>query len=115
MSTFEDIDHENEQSIDEELNFDQLLTVTGPSTYLFDHVMTSDKDALLAFYKKINDIDDFMSFTDIDFKQTYSVTSNPDIRITFSTILVKIILSVQSWYCHVQQKTLEIQILFSIP
>jgi hypothetical protein len=50
MSTFEDIVHENEQSLDQELNIDQLITVSGAITYLVDHVMTSDKDALVAFF-----------------------------------------------------------------
>jgi hypothetical protein len=106
LSTFEDVDHENEQNLDQELKFDQLFTVSGAITYLVDHVMTSDKDALLAFFAihGINDIDDFMCFTDIDFKQTYSVTSDPDIPITLSTMLVKILLSFQSWYGNVQQE-----------
>jgi hypothetical protein len=106
MSTFEDIDHENEQSLDKELYIDQIFIVSGVITYLVHHVMTSDKDALLAFFDihGIDDIDDFMCFTDLDFKQNYSDTSNPAIPITLSTILVKRLLSIQSWYCHMQQE-----------
>jgi hypothetical protein len=29
MSTFDDIDHENEQSLDQELDIDQLITISG--------------------------------------------------------------------------------------
>jgi hypothetical protein len=83
MSTFDDIDHKNEQLLDQELDIDQLFNVSGAMTYLVIHVMTSDKYALLAFFDihGINDSDDFMSFTYIDFQQNYSVTSNPDIPI----------------------------------
>jgi hypothetical protein len=49
MSNIDDIDHENEQSLDQELNTDQLFTVSGAITYLVNHVMASDKDALIAF------------------------------------------------------------------
>jgi hypothetical protein len=44
ISTFEDIDHENDQCLDQELNIDQILNVSGAITYLVDHVMTSDKE-----------------------------------------------------------------------
>jgi hypothetical protein len=103
MTTFEEIDQENEQDLAQDI--DQLFTVSGALTYLVNHVMTSDKDSLLAFFAmhSINDIDDFMCFTDIDFKQTYSVTSNPDTPITLATILVNQLLSIQSWFGHVQQ------------
>jgi hypothetical protein len=105
-SKFEDIDHEIEQSLDQELDINQLFTVSGALTYLFHHVMTSGKDALLVFcdIHGINDIDDFMCITQIDFKQTYSVTSNSDIPITLSTTLVKKLISDQSWYGHAQQE-----------
>jgi hypothetical protein len=68
MYTFEDIDHENDQSLDQELNSDQLFTVSGSMTYLFDHVMSSDKDALLAFFDLLTLM---MCFTDLNFKQNY--------------------------------------------
>jgi hypothetical protein len=68
MSTFQDIDHENEESLDQEINIDQLFTTSGAITYLVNHIMTSDKDALQAFFAihGFKDIDDFMVFTDID-------------------------------------------------
>jgi hypothetical protein len=68
MSTFEDIDHENEQRRDQEFNIDQLITLSGAITYLVDHVMISDKDALLSFFDMhgFNNIDDFMFFTKIN-------------------------------------------------
>jgi hypothetical protein len=73
---------------DQKLHIDQLFTVSGALTYLFDHVMTSDKDTLLAFFDTIgiNGTDDFMCFTDIDFTPICSVTSNPDTPITCTSI-----------------------------
>jgi hypothetical protein len=70
MSTFEDIHHENEKSLDQELNIDKLFTISEAIPYLVNHVMTSDKDALLALFAihGFNNIDDFMFFTDIDIK-----------------------------------------------
>jgi hypothetical protein len=61
MVSFENIDPENEQNLQQELNIDQLFTFSGALTYLVHHVMTSDKDALLAFFDihRIYDIDDF--------------------------------------------------------
>jgi hypothetical protein len=75
MPTFEEIDQDNELDIEQELNIDQLFTAPGDLTYLVNHVMTSDKVALLSFFAihGINDFDDFMCFQDIDFKRTYSV------------------------------------------
>jgi hypothetical protein len=64
----EENDLENELNLQQELDLDQLYTVSGALTYLVDHVITSDKDAHLAFFDMhgFNDIDDFMFFTDID-------------------------------------------------
>jgi hypothetical protein len=52
----------------EQVYIDPLFTVSGAITYLDDHVMTSDKDAILAFFDMhgFNDINDFMFFTYID-------------------------------------------------
>jgi hypothetical protein len=46
----------------------------------------------------VADIDDFRSFTDIEFKQTYSVSADIETPITLSTIIIKKHLSIQSWY-----------------
>jgi hypothetical protein len=53
-----------------------LFTALGALAYLVNHVMTSDKVSLLAFFTMhgIKDIDDFMVFTDIDFMQTVCYT-----------------------------------------
>jgi hypothetical protein len=68
MESFENIDHKNELNLQQQLDIDLLFTVSGALTYLDDHVITSDKDAQLTFFDMhgVNDIDDFMFFTDID-------------------------------------------------
>jgi hypothetical protein len=71
-----------------------------------EHVMTPDRLALMAFFGMhgVFDIDDFMSLHPIDFKQTYSVSTDIDTPIHLSSILIKKLISIQAWYAQIIQE-----------
>jgi hypothetical protein len=74
MDNFDDINQVHELDLDPEVDIDHeiVFTSSGSLTYLVDRVMTSERFALLVLFAMygVADIDDFMSFIYIDFKQT---------------------------------------------
>lgn len=76
------------------------MTPQGALTHLMALVLVQDTDALLAYFEHngIEDIDDFMSFTELDFNKPYKQLNNPENLDSLSPTLVKKLLSVQTWY-----------------
>jgi hypothetical protein len=100
LNDLNDLHLDPDTDLEQEIFFDQEFTSSGDLSYLVDHVLAPDRLALMAFFvlHGVIDLDDFMSFTDIDFKQTHSVSSDIDTPITLSTVSIKKLLSIQSWY-----------------
>ena len=75
-------------------------TQAGALVHLIENVFSTDTDALLAFfeYHGVEDINDFMYFTVVDFGNSYSTLESPTTLLSLSTSLIKKLVSVQSWY-----------------
>ena len=74
------------------------MTSQGALVHLITMVLPSDSTALTDFFNHfgILDLVDFMSLTEVDFKETYSNNVSESNYLT--PMLVKKLLSVQSWY-----------------
>jgi hypothetical protein len=82
------------------LKMESLPTSDGTLFHLLDNVFKADSNSLVIFfeYHGISDINDFMSFTEIDFNSFYMSLDNPETQLSLSIGLIKKLLSVQSWY-----------------
>ena len=94
------------------------LTTQGALAHLLEQVLPQDTDTLLSFfeYNGIEDIDDFMSFSDVDFDKSYSTIEDPTISQRLSPILIKKLMSVQSWYgsCVTESEENNLVIFYSL-
>jgi hypothetical protein len=82
------------------LIMESLPTSEGALLHMLDNVFKADSDSLLSFfeYHGISDINDFMSFTEVDFNSLYRSLDDPETQLSLSIGLIKKLLSVQSWY-----------------